>query len=243
MNKTLNKVLFVILIMMGVVYYFQGRDSSQNSCTSEQSLANETKVNCEKTTQEVIFESLSNAHPTSIIYPENERSVLLDGLEKIEGNDFLFGQFDVLVAPAQADTGPIYDRGTAYLNMSKLALLNDNRTDITYFAAPFIINRMGSGVFTYVGLFSYDFKTEQTRHIGSELLGNRVRDTAIIIEEKSVVKDNVFVQEGFIKVNFKTHSENQAAAELPTHENTLNLQLVALDPSNDESAAFRKIVD
>ncbi|WP_417696336.1 hypothetical protein [Psychromonas sp.] len=243
MNKTLNKVLLAMLIIIGLVYYFQGRSNTQQSCITDQGFWNEAKQACEKNTEKIIFESLSNAHPTSIIYPENERPVLLDSLEKVEDNNFLHGQFDVLVASAQEDTGPVYDRGTAYLNISKLALLNDNRTGIAYFAAPYIINRMGRGVFTYVGLFSYDFQTEQAHHVSSQLLGNRVRDASIIIEEKSVVKDKVFVQEGFIKVNFKTHGEEQAAAEFPTQENTISLQLVALDPNNDENAAFRKITE
>ncbi|WP_413692621.1 hypothetical protein [Psychromonas sp. KJ10-2] len=243
MNKSLNKVLLIVLIIMGVFYYFQQGSNTQQACITEQGFWNESQKVCEKSSKKIIFESLANAHPTSIIYPENERPVLLDTLEKVQGNDFLHGQFDVLVAPAQAETGPVYDRGTAYLNMSKMALLSDNRSGLTYFSAPFIINTMGSGVFTYVGLFSYDFNTEQARHLSSELLGNRVREAKIVIEEKSVVKDKVFVQEGFIKVHFKTHGPDQAASEYPTQDNHIDLQLVALDPSNDENATFRKIAE
>ena len=240
MNKTLNKVLLAVLIIMGAFYYFQNSNNDYICSDNEGEIA-ENQQACDKSSEAIILDALSKSYPVSVIYPENERPVLLDTVEQIEQSTYLRGQFDVLVSPAQGDSGPVYDRGTVSLNMSELALLSDNQTEMTYFAAPFVINTVGSGVFTYVGLFSYDFNTQQTTHLSSELLGNRVREEKIIIEEKSVVKDNVFVQEGVIQVTFQSYGEQQSAAEYPQKNNKVTLQLVALDPKNNENATFRAI--
>ena len=63
----------------------------------------------------------------------------------------------------------------------------------------------------------------------------------IIVEDESIVEQNVFVQEGLIRVNFKSHSPTQALSEYPIQSNDLLLQLVALDPKDDQDASFRRI--
>ena len=241
MFTTFYKVLLALLVVGIVSYFLQNRGESPEACTKIDGYWNVENNSCEEKTEKIIYQSLSKPHPVSVIYPENERLVLLDNVEQIQDDIFFQGEFDVLMAPAEGDMSPVYDKGTVYLNASKITLLADNRQGITYFAAPYIINIVGRGVFVYVGLFSYDFTLEQAKHLGSELLGNRIRDENIVIQEKSVVKDNVFVQEGIIKVNYKSHGEDQAAAEYPTQSNTLTLQLVALDPSDDQNATFRRI--
>jgi hypothetical protein len=243
MHKTFIKVLLALMVIAIVSYFLQNRGETLEACTKIDGYWNGEDKTCEETTEKIIFQSLSKPHPVSVVYPENERLVLLDTIEQIEKNIFFQGHYDALLAPAEGELSPVYDRGTVYLNMSKITLLDDNRTDITYFAAPFIINTSGSGVFVYVGLFSYDFTKEQAKHLSSELLGNRVQDENIIVQEKSVVKDNVFVQEGMIKVNFKSHGPKQPAAEYPTQDNTIKLQLVALDPNDDTNATFRRIIE
>jgi hypothetical protein len=230
------------LVIIAIISYFlQNRGETSEACTKIQGYWNAQENTCEETTEKIIFQSLSKPHPVSVVYPENDRLVLLDTIEQIEQDIFFQGHFEVLLAQPEGSASPVYDRGTVYLNMSKITMLADNRVGITYFAAPFIINTAGRGVFVYVGLFSYDFTREQATHLSSELLGNRVRDEKIVVEEKSVVKDNVFVQEGMIKVNFKSHGEQQAAAEYPTQDNAIKLQLVGLDPNDDSKASLRLI--
>ena len=241
MFKTLNKVLLALLVIVIISYFLQNRANTPEACANIEGLWNPVAEVCENTTEEVIFQSLSKPNPLSVIYPENQRLVVLDKAEQVEQEIYLRGHYEQLLKPAEGDKKPVYDRGSVFLNMSKLTLLANNRAGITYFAAPFVINTAGSGVFVYIGLFSYDFTSQQAKHLSSELLGNRIREEEIIVKENSVVKDNVFVQEGLIQVNFKSSGPDQAAAEYPTQVNQTTLQLVALDPKDDKNAAFRRI--
>ena len=241
MFKTLNKVLLALLAIVIISYFLQNRANTPEACANIEGFWNSVDEVCENTTEEVIFQSLSKPNPLSIIYPENQRLVVLDKAEQVEQDIYLRGHYEQLLTPAEDDIGALYDRGSVFLNMSKLTLLANNRVDITYFSAPFVINTAGSGVYVYVGLFSYDFTSQKGQHLSSELLGHRIREEEIVIKEKSVVKDNVFVQEGLIQVNFKSSGPEQSVAEYPTQVNQITLQLVALDPKDDKNASFRRI--
>ena len=246
MFKTLSKVLVVFVVIVIVSYFLQNRANTPEACANIDGYWNADQNSCEDKTEKMIFQSLSKPHPVSIVYPDNQRLVSLDKAEQVEQEIYLRGYYqDLVSSPEQKATNgqdkAIYERGSVFLNMSKLSLLADNRTGITYFAAPFVINTAGRGIFDYIGLFSYDFASQQATHLSSELLGNRIREQVIVIKEKSVVKDNVFVQEGVIDVHFKSHGPKQAAADYPTQSNKMTLQLVALDPKDDQHAAFRRI--
>ena len=256
MFKTLSKVLIALVVIVIVSYFLQNRANTPEACTNIDGYWNAEQNSCEDKTEKMIFQSLSKPHPVSIVYPGNQRLVSLDKAEQVEQEIYLRGYYQDLVSSPEQEitehkvTGQeatdghdkaVYEKGSVFLNMSKLSLLADNRTGITYFAAPFVINTAGRGIFDYVGLFSYDFDSQQATHLSSELLGNRIREQAIVIKEKSVVKDNVFVQEGMIEVHFKSHGPKQAAADYPTQSNKLILQLVSLDPKNDQHATFRPI--
>ncbi|MEL0660905.1 hypothetical protein V6255_17380 [Psychromonas arctica] len=251
MFKTLSKVLVVFVVIVIVSYFLQNRANTPEACANIDGYWNADQNNCEDKTEKMIFQSLSKPHPVSIVYPDNQRLVSLDKAEQVEQEIYLRGYYQDLVSSPElkateqeATNGQdkaVYERGSVFLNMSKLSLLADNRVGITYFAAPFVINTAGRGIFDYIGLFSYDFASQQATHLRSELLGSRIREQAIVIKEKSVVKDNVFVQEGVIEVHFKSHGLKQAAADYPTQSNKVTLQLVALDPKDAQHAAFRRI--
>ena len=251
MFKTLSKVLVAFVVIVIVSYFLQNRANTPEACTNIDGYWNADQNSCEGKTEKMIFQSLSKPHPVSIEYPGNQRLVSLDKAEQVEQEIYLRGYYQDLVsspelkATEQEATNEqakaVYERGSVFLNMTTLSLLADNRTGITYFAAPFVINTAGRGIFDYIGLFSYDFASQQATHLSSELLGNRIREQAIVIKKKSIVKDNVFVQEGMIEVHFKSHGPKQAAADYPTQSNKMTLQLVALDPKDDQHAAFRRI--
>lgn len=239
MFKTLNKVLFALLVIVIISYFLQNRANTPEACANIEGFWNPVEELCENTTEEVIFQSLSKPNPLSVIYPESQRLVVLDKAEKVEQYIYLRGHYEQLLKPAEADKEAVYDRGSVFLNMSKLALLANNRTGITYFAAPFVVNTAGSGVFVYIGLFSYDFTSQQARHLSSELLGDRIREEKIVSKEGVALKNN---EAGLIQVNFKSRGPEQAAAEYPTQVNKIILQLFALDPKDDKSATFRTII-
>ena len=251
MFKTLSKVLVAFVVIVIVSYFLQNRANTPEACTNIDGYWNADQNSCEDKTEKMIFQSLSKPHPVSIVYPDNQRLVSLDKAEQVEQEIYLRGYYQDLVSSPELKAAEqeatneqakaVYERGSVFLNMTKLSLLADNRTGITYFAAPFVINTAGRGIFDYIGLFSYDFASQQATHLSSELLGNRIREQAIVIKEKSIVKDNVFVQEGMIEVHFKSHGPKQAAADYPTQSNKMTLQLVALDPKDDQHAAFRRI--
>jgi len=241
MFTTLNKVLLGLVLIVIVAYFLQNRANTPEACANIDGLWDAQEAVCKTPTQQVIFQSLSKPHPVAIVYPDSERLVSLDKVEQIEDYVYFRGHYETLVKAASDGNEAVYDRGSVYLNISKLTLLDKHTKDLTYFAAPFIINTAGNSVFVYVGLFSYDFTSQQAKHLSSALLGNRIREEEIELKESSVVKNNVFVQEGSIQVNFKSLGPDQTAAQYPTQQNEMTLQLVALDPKDDKNATFRRI--
>lgn len=229
MYKTLNKVLLVLLFIVVAAYFLQNRMNSQEACAEASGLWNKVEEVCEATTAQVIFQSLSKPNPVSLLYPEQDRLVELSKMEQVGDYIYLRGHYETLLQAGDADNEAIYDRGSIYLNMSKMIMLTTNTTGIAYFSAPFIVNTAGSGVFIYVGLFSYDFNTHQAKHLDSTLLGNRIR------EEQIVLKNDV------IRVHFKSHTAEQSYADYPTQENELSLRLIDLNSSSDKKAHFNVI--
>lgn len=226
-----------------IAFYLESRANTPEACANIKGLWDPVAEVCETPTETVIFQSLSKPNPVSVIYPENNYSVKLNHVEKIDGFVYFRGQYDVLIQADVGDKAAVYDRGSVYLNMSKFTLLTTKRSGFAYFAAPFVINTAGSGVFTYVGLFSYNFSNHQATHVSSALLGNRIREETLIVEDRSIVKEEVFVQDGLLNVKFKMHGPEQAFSEYPTQPSDVLLQLVALDPNNDKNAQFRRITD
>jgi len=241
MYKTLIKVVLALIVVFVASYFLQNRGETPEQCVSIDGYWNVQEQSCEQKTEKIIFQSLLKPHPVSIVYPENQRLVVLDKAEQADDAVYLRGFYNELIEGSEGDQNAVYDRGAVFFNLSKLTLLDQNRENLTYFSAPFEINTAGKGVFTYLGLFSYNFASKESKHLSSELLGNRIREANITLKEPSIVKDNVFVQEGIMKVSFKSHSPTQAAVEYPTQLNQITLQLVALDPNNDSNAKFRRI--
>lgn len=234
MHKTLNKVLFALLFIVFVAYFLEQRANTPSACKNIQGLWNPVKQVCENTTEQVIYQSLSKPNPVTIEYPENGRPVSLDKVEKIEDIVYLRGHYEVLLSPEKEDKEAVYERGSVYLNMSKMTLLTFNRQGITYFSAPFIINTAGNGVNVYVGLFSYDFNTHQARHLGDELLGERIREVSILAEAERL-------DAGVIRIDFKSHSTDQTFTDYPTYPSEISLELLNLLDNSDESAEFVRV--
>ena len=241
MFKTFIKVLLALAFIIIVAYFLQARANTPEACANIDGLWDPVAYICKTPTDKVIFQSLSKPHPVSISLPDKQHLVVLNKAEQIEDYIYLSGHYDQQLVAAARDKKAVSDRASVHLNMSKLKLLTSNTSEITYFAAPFIVNRIGSGIFVYIGLFSYDFTTHQAMHLNSVLLGNHISEENIVVEGISIVKDGRGAQDGFIRVNFKKHGPKQALSEYPTQASHLLLQLISLDPATDKAATFNVV--
>jgi len=238
MFTTFNKILFGLILIIAVAYFLQNRVNSPEACANIDGLWDASEKICKTPTDKVIFQSLSKPNPVSIVSPKSQLVIELNKAEQVGDIIYFRGQHSMA---NKGSKGKGIEGEVVYLNMSQLTLLDDNLNGLTYFTAPFIINTENNKVSHYAGLFSYDFKLNQAKHLSSAFLGKNIREVETTLIQKSVVQQNVFVQEGLIKFAFKSHGENQTAGEYPNQSNEILLQLVALDPNNNSDAEFRSI--
>jgi len=231
MFSTFYKVVIGLILIVIVAYFLQTKVNSPEACANSEGFWDASEQVCKTPTDKVIFQSLSKPHPVSIVLPESDLLVTVDKVEQVEQTIYFRGHYETDKAI-----------GTVYLNMSQLKLLNNETKGFTYFVAPFLVNTENNDTLSYIGLFSYDFSRQQATHLNAAFLGNHVREIDIVVLQDSIVEEKVFVQEGLIKVTFKSHAAKQALSDYPSKANELLLQLVALDPNNDQDAAFRTIV-
>lgn len=214
MHKIANRIIFIVVILLAGLYFVQNKINSPEECQKVAGVWNETQEICEQTTTQIIYENLSAGYPMTMTYPETDIQVLIDKVETLNEVYFLRGHYQKVLQQATEGKEPIYDRGSLYLNMSKMVILNEVEKGVVHYVAPFVINTAGSGVFVYTGLFSYDLETKKSVHLDSALLGNRVRE-----EKITYIKD-------YLQVDFKAHAADQAYADYPTQDNVAYLQLL-----------------
>ncbi|MCP4321790.1 MAG: hypothetical protein GY787_08050 [Alteromonadales bacterium] len=213
MHKLINRILLITVVLVAGLYFVQDKINSPEECQKIAGVWNEAEDTCEQTTTQIIYDNLSSGYPITMIYPETDIQVEIDKVETVDEIYYLRGHYQKVLQEATEDKEPVYDRGLLYLNMSKMVILNEVENGLVHYAAPFIINTVGRGVFVYTGLFSYDMKTKKSEHLESVLLGNRIRE-----EKISYFKDH-------LQVDFKGHSEEQAVEDYPNQDKAIYLQL------------------
>ncbi|WP_019613115.1 hypothetical protein [Psychromonas ossibalaenae] len=228
MHKRINQIIIVAVVVFGGIYFLHSKINSPEECKKIAGVWNESEQTCEQTLSQIIYENLSAAYPVSMDYPETDKQVVLDKQEKIDNSFYLRGHYQDVLQEAADGKEALYDRGSLYLNMSKMVLLTEAERGLIHFAAPFVVNTAGSGVFVYVGLFSYDSVSKQSRHLDSVLLGNRVREEKI----------NLFDNE--IRVDYLGHAQGQSNADYPTEPFEKTLLLLNLSQQNEE-AKFKQV--
>lgn len=227
-HKRVNQIILVIFIGLLAFYFIKNRVDPELECQNRAGIWNEVTKTCVQTTEQIIYESLATAHPLSINYPESDVVIRLHKKEVIKGSEYLRGHYEELLQEESDQQQAVYDRGSVYLNISKMVLLSEAETGLLYFSAPFVVNRAGSGVFVYVGLFSFDLQSKQGEHLDSFLLGDRIREEKIYS-----IKD-------FIQIDFKEHAAEQGYADYPSKLATLSLQLLNLFDEN-KKARFKEV--
>jgi len=222
MHKKINRILFIAVLIFAGVYFIQSKINSPEECSKIAGVWNELEQACELTVEQTIYDNLAAGFPITMDYPGTDKQVVLDKQESVEGSLYLRGHYQEVLQQAADGKEALYDRGSVYLNMSKMLLLTQAKTGIIYFSAPFIVNTAGSGVFVYVGLFLYDLQTNSSQHLDSVLLGDRIR------EEKITLLDNM------IRVDFLGHAKDQPMAEYPREPVEISLQLFNLSTASQQ---------
>lgn len=210
-HKNINRLVFAVIVIFIAIYYFNTKVNSPEECKKIAGKWNEQAQTCEQTLSQLIYENLSDAHPLTMAYPEGEHQVVLDKKEVIAETHYLRGHYQIVLKEAEGDNEALYDRGSLYLNMSKMQILSEDKNKPIYFAAPFVMNTAGSGVFVYVGLFSYDIRSQKSEHLDSFLLGDRIRE-----EKIASIKD-------YIQIDYKDYAKGQSFSDSPTQLKSVSL--------------------
>lgn len=213
MHKLVNRIIFIAVILMAGLYFLQSKINSPEECQKIAGVWNEIEETCERSTTQTIYENLSSGYPMTMTYPESGVQVQVDKEEVVEEVYFLRGHYQKVLQEETEDQEAVYDRGLLYLNMSKMVILNESPAGLVHYAAPFIVNTVGSGVFVYVGLFSFDLESKKSVHLDSALLGNRIRE-----EKITYIKD-------YLQVDFLSHAKDQPYSDYPTEDSAIYLQL------------------
>ncbi len=228
MHKRFNQILFVIVFAVAIFYFVQSKINSAEECAKIAGVWNEVEQTCEQSLEQVIYENLAAAYPITISYPQSDKKIVLDKQHLVENSFYLRGHYQEIIEQAVDGKEALYDRGSLYLNMSKMVLLTRPETGLLYFAAPFVVNTAGSGVFVYIGLFSYDLQSKESEHLDSVLLGDRIREEKINLLDK------------LIRVDFLAHTKEQAYADYPSDPVEKYLQLLNLSQPG-EKAKFKQV--
>lgn len=214
MHKTIKRALLIVALLLGAWYFLPGKINSPEECQKIAAIWSEQNQTCEQTTTQKIYENLSSGYAIIMVYPETDIKVKIDKAETVEGVYYLRGHYQKLQQQAKDNEQAVYDRGLLYLNMSKMVILNEQETGLVHYAAPFIINTVGGGVFVYTGLFSYHKHSKKSVHIDSFLLGERIRE-----EKISYIRDH-------LQVDFKGHAEGQVLTDYASEHKVIYLQLM-----------------
>ena len=210
-HKLLNRIGLVVALLLVGFYFLQNKINSPEECQKTAGIWNEHTQNCEHTTAQIIYENLSAGYPIIMTYPETDIQVKIDKVETVNETYYLRGHYQKVLKQATADKEAVYDRGSLYLNMSKMVILSEQVDGVVFYVAPFIMNTAGSGVFVYVGLFSYEMNSKQSVHLDSALVGDRIR------EEKITHINN------HLQIDFKDYAQGQALSDYPSQDNAIYL--------------------
>ncbi len=197
-NKKTSAIIFILLVCAASVYFFNGPMSNHDECKQISGKLNS------QTCAKLIYTNLSGAHFLMMNYPATAHHILLNKTKTIAGDKYLQGHYQFVLKKAKGNDKAVYDSGSLHLNMSKMQLLTENKNQLIYFVAPFVINTQGSGEFIYVGLFSYDISTHKSRHLDSFFLGDRIQ------------KEKIQPFKDYIKIDYKDYAQDQAFSDPPS---------------------------
>lgn len=206
-NTKLIAIIFILLGVLSSVYFYNLQMSNQKPC-------HKTSGKWDPQACAKLIESyLSRDHSLMMNYPDTAYRVELNKIEIIKGDKYLQGHYNFVLKKAKGGDDPLSDRGSLKLNMSKIQVLTDNN-QLIYFVAPFIINTQSSGVFIYVGLFTYEINTHKSTHLDSFFLGDRIQNEKIYKKNKD-----------HIRIDYKDHGLDQAFSDKPNKSVSVSLAI------------------
>ncbi|MEG2069844.1 MAG: hypothetical protein RR034_00515 [Bacteroidales bacterium] len=194
MKKTMFAVLITLLVVLA------GCKSKTESPAQSKATEEITDSNCEL--MKVVFD-LDTPHPFTVNVPDTKVQCILSKAEQIENGHILHGEYT---------NGDEKGEITLVLKRGELSVLGD-QNDADYFVAPFEVSNQGSGIFTYIGLFSLNLETKTVKQIASYFLGDRI------------TLENVSTENNIAEIDMKVHGPKQAMAEDPTEKKTIILHI------------------
>lgn len=221
---------FLLLSILGCAVFFimQRQSRLPDQCVQAEGVLQKITQTCRQRIEKRIYKDLSTAYPIVINTPEANKKIALDKQRQIENSFYVQGFYQAVIAEAQDNKAPLYERTSIYLNLSKMRLLSTSATGLLYFAAPFAVNTGGSGVFFYIGLFAYDLQSRHSSHLDSVFLGDRIR------------AEKINLSGDMIRVDFLAHGAGQAYADDPVEPIEKHLQLLNLAHPG-KSAKFKEV--
>ncbi|WP_354623436.1 hypothetical protein [Psychromonas sp. MME2] len=228
MNQAIKVVILLIIASLFSGWLWHSHHDLIDECGHSKTLNQDQRQSCNQRITKLVKEALSGSHPVTIDIPEHDAKVTLNKMQSVHHRLYLRGDYQLMLREATAQQEALYDKGVGLLNLAKVTLLNRQQGPLLYFAAPFVINVAGSGVFFYVGLFSYDLNTQLSDHVDSLFLGDRILD-----EHIELIHDG-------LRISFLQHGEHQSLSEYPNHRIEKKLQLLNLFQTNSK-AKFNEV--
>lgn len=222
--KLIIKIIIVIFLSAVVFFTWQKRNTLPPECKTNSTLTGEVNPDCQQRIMDVINGSLIGDYPVTINMPDNDKVVSLNAVKEFRGMLFVSGEYEELLRAEPA----LYDRGSVHLNLPRITLLNEQRGANLYFVAPFVVNVMGSAIFSYTGLFSFNLDSKQAFHLDSFFLGDRIREERI-----EIVKDT-------IRISYLDYGPEQARSDYPNVAIEKHVQLVSVFNDN-ASTKFKEV--
>lgn len=222
LNKKNLAILFLVLVCSASVYFFKFQMKTAEECKKISGKLNSQA--CAK----LIYTNLAGDHFLTMNYPETAARVLLNKKQTMQGDKYLQGHYQFALKKEKSGEKTLYDSGSLDLNMSKMQVLAENKNQLIYFVAPFVIDNSGSGEFVYVGLFSYDIVKHKSRHLDSFFLGDRIQ------------KEKIQAFKSYIKIDYKDYAQGQAFYEVPSKTVSVSLLIENINEPQ-KKPHFKKI--
>ncbi len=207
-------ILFLIILLTAILlsYYFLKDFNSIDSCLDAGGSWNSELKKCKVDEESDIANHLwtTKVDGLAIQVPETKAVATLNEVVSLKDVDYFKGDY------INDHDSKAIERGSVYFDNHKITLISKvqavkNAENISYYAAPFMVSNQGSGMFSYVGLFSYNKHLKKSTHLDDFLLGDRVKSIQITDEIQA------------INISFMSYGIDQSFSEEPSLKKSINL--------------------
>lgn len=211
MNKSKFAILIVILTALFFSYYLLKQFHNVDECTEVGGSWNKKTKYCDINPVKNAINHLWSVRTEGLVImvPGVDATAILGETVSLRGGYYVKGDYVVKSNSKNIEKGSIFFNSHKVTRISKI----NSAKLLSYYVAPFFVSNQGSGVFAYLGLFSYDEKLNKSHHLDSAFLGDRVKSIKIV--------DEVYA----VKVTYLIHGEKQYFADEPRQKKVLLLMI------------------